>query len=384
MKKITAFLIAIMLLCLCACGEVKENASLPDASSLPASSTASTDNSPNTDSDADTDIQSSTSPSPEVETPSDTSEINSSSEGDGSCKHVFLPPSCTEPEKCGKCGLTRGKPSGHLYSSAACTTPEKCKRCGEKSGEAIGHDFKYVSCTKPLKCTRCGIEEGEALGHKWSSEKCERCKATVQSTGDKIKVVCVGDSITNNGYWKNNLYGGLGDTYEVVGLGVNGATGLLSGLDVGSPKPYMSQTFYQASLDYAPNAVVIMLGTNDSKPCNFDKIKADGGAQYKKDMIKLVDSYKALASEPVIFIALPPTVFRNNTAYEGISEASLTSLIIPILKQVASETGAIVIDTHTATKNAEAHFKDNVHPSDDAGRKLIADTVAAAILKKYK
>ena len=35
-------------------------------------------------------------------------------------------------------------------------------------------------------------------------------------------------------------------------------------------------------------------------------------------------------------------------------------------------------------KNAEAHFKDNVHPSDDAGRKLIADTVVAAILKKYK
>ena len=253
-------------------------------------------------------------------------------------------------------------------------------------GEPLGHSFGNVGCTTAAKCQRCDFTQGEGVGHMWSSENCGRCNASIKSlsaSGEKINIACVGDSITNNGYWKNNLFGNLPDYYSVSGFGVNGATGLLAGIDVGSPKPYMSQSLYESSLSLEPDAVVIMLGTNDSKPCNFDKIKKDNGAQYKKDIISLINSYKALINTPQIFIALPPTVF-NGSSYENISNENLESLIIPVLKEVANETGATLIDTHTATKDASAHFKDGVHPSDDQGRKILADTVATAILNKYQ
>ena len=46
------------------------------------------------------------------------------------------------------------------------------------------------------------------------------------------KVACVGDSITKNGYWEDNLQKSLSaERYEVAGFGVNGATALAAGID---------------------------------------------------------------------------------------------------------------------------------------------------------
>ncbi len=46
------------------------------------------------------------------------------------------------------------------------------------------------------------------------------------------RVACVGDSITKNGYWENNLQKSLSaERYEVKGFGVNGATALSAGID---------------------------------------------------------------------------------------------------------------------------------------------------------
>ena len=191
------------------------------------------------------------------------------------------------------------------------------------------------------------------------------------------KVACVGDSITKNGYWEDNLQKSLSaERYEVAGFGVNGATALAAGIDNDtSEKGYTLQPEYDDSLAYQPDIVVIMLGTNDSKGYNWVS-DMDNPRQFIIDTTDLVRSYQQAASAPTVFLALPPTVFKP---FAGITNEVIEGSVIPALRQVAADTGAVLIDTHAATKDAAEHFTDGVHPSDLAGKKCIADAVAAAI-----
>ena len=201
-------------------------------------------------------------------------------------------------------------------------------------------------------------------------------KPTQKRTFDgTVKVACVGDSITKNGYWENNLQGALSKKYTAEGFGVNGATALYFGMDNGDFKAYVDQPEYKKSLSADADIVVIMLGTNDSKLYNWAGDMQNPG-QFIIDTTDLVRAYQQSASAPTVFLALPPTVHQPHA---GITNEVIESGVIPALRQVAKDTGAVLIDTHTATKNAAEHFADGVHPSDAQGKKLIADAVAAAI-----
>ena len=230
----------------------------------------------------------------------------------------------------------------------------------------------------------CSAVDGMSTSHSYdANRKCTECDyvdpASVKEEGI-TRVVCVGDSITAGGYWKNNLQGNLDSSYEVLGFGVSGSTGFAAGFDsLATPKAYVNQPACAESLRTNADIVVIMLGTNDTKGYNYNRIKADGGAQYKKDMIALIEGYQAMGADPQIFLGLPPTIFREWTE-NGINDEALQELLIDLIKEIAAETDAIVVDVHTATADASAHFSDGVHPSDDTGRGLIAKAFADAIL----
>ena len=200
----------------------------------------------------------------------------------------------------------------------------------------------------------------------------------------QTRVLCVGDSITAGGYWENNLQGYLNERYDVYGLGVSGTTGLWNGVDLGfdptgASYSYVSKPEYELSKRYGADVVVIMLGTNDTKPENYANISSDNGAQFIADMTAMVESYQNLANSPKVFLALPATIYRD-PASGSMSNVNLEELIIPSLEAVAAATGAILIDVHGATANAAEHFADGVHPGDDTGRALIAQAVADAII----
>lgn len=197
-----------------------------------------------------------------------------------------------------------------------------------------------------------------------------------------IKVACVGDSITRNGYWENNLYNNLDSDFEVKGFGVNGATALSTGRDQTAggttPKAYIDQEEYKQSLQFEPDIVVIMLGTNDSKNINWGQVVETKGDDFIDDYIELIESYQELSSKPRIFVALPPTVFKQ---FAQITNETIESAVIPAVKVAASATGAIIIDTHSANALNPNDFSDGVHPSTEQGRKLLADVVAKAIIE---
>jgi acyl-CoA thioesterase I len=55
--------------------------------------------------------------------------------------------------------------------------------------------------------------------------------------------------------------------------------------------------------------------------------------------------------------------------------------IIPLLKQVAKEKGAMIVDLYTALSGRPDLFPDNIHPT-AAGAALIARTLHGALLTR--
>ncbi len=113
--------------------------------------------------------------------------------------HRFTEATCTAPETCTRCGITRGGALGHDYRPATCTEPETCARCGFTRGLALGHDFLPATCTAPETCARCGKTQGEPLGHLFTeatyqnAATCLRCGFV---EGEAVAADCAARDLT--------------------------------------------------------------------------------------------------------------------------------------------------------------------------------------------
>ena len=153
----------------------------------------------------------------------------------------------------------------------------------------------------------------------------------------------------------------LGTQYDVHDLGVSGRT-LLSHAD----NPYV-KTGYLATLKaFQPNIVVIMLGTNDTKPQNWPF-----KGEFIQDYLALIASIQAVTSQPQIILCTPPYCPRMDSG--GINEPDVLQEI-PMIQSVAKQTGLPVVDVHAATNGMAQLFPDRIHPN-NAGHNLIARAV---------
>ena len=94
-------------------------------------------------------------------------------------------------------------------------------------------------------------------------------------TAAPVRIACVGDSITW-GYtithdrlaraWPGVLQKLVGKKYKSEDFGHNGATLLKKG-----NLPYWTTPEFKGATKFDPNIVIIMLGTNDTKPQNWKK-----------------------------------------------------------------------------------------------------------------
>lgn len=199
--------------------------------------------------------------------------------------------------------------------------------------------------------------------------------AGLSFSADKIKVACVGDSITEGAGVKDpkNRYPAqlselLGESYDVKNFGNSGSTMLDNG-----DKPYKKQKSYTDSVAFIPDIVVIKLGTNDSKPQNW--AKKDGFAASTKS---LVEAFLKANPKAKVFLCYPvPVIAQGNF---GIRDEIVKNEIIPLIKQTAEEMKLSIIDLYAALDGKPELFPDRVHPNDD-GAKLIAKTVCEALKK---
>ena len=211
---------------------------------------------------------------------------------------------------------------------------------------------------------------------------------------DAIRVACIGNSITD-GYgidmataygYPAQLQKKLGSDYWVKNFGVSSRTMLNKG-----DWPYMNERAWQDALAFMPDVVIIKLGTNDSKPENWQY-----GSEFKQDLEQMVltlrpdlaqiaklpakKARKALAAlaksgttaKPRILLCTPIPAFKPTW---NINDSVIVNGIMPIQQEVAQKYNLEVIDLHTLFANdGDKVLPDGIHP-DAKG----ADRMAAII-----
>ena len=189
----------------------------------------------------------------------------------------------------------------------------------------------------------------------------------------QIKVACIGDSITEGSglttdqTYPTQLQKLMKSPYEVRNYGHAG-----SSLLDGTRMSYRDKSKYKTAMDWAPDVIIIKLGTNDSK----EEFWA-GRQRFYEDYISLINSFKSLPNKPKIYICYPLPSFKNRF---GIREEIVKKEIIPIVKQVAKETEVSFIDVYTPFYSKSHLLLDGVHPN-ATGAEFLAMEIFKAIGK---
>ncbi|MFV0506203.1 MAG: GDSL-type esterase/lipase family protein [Bacteroidales bacterium] len=180
-----------------------------------------------------------------------------------------------------------------------------------------------------------------------------------------IRIACVGDSITfgagiegrDSLAYPPKLNALLGSDYIVKNYGVSGRTLLRKG-----DFPYINEKAYKDALSWNPNVILIKLGTNDTKPQNWQY-----GKEYKTDYIDLIESFQKLSSRPRVILVKPVPAFQSNYM---ISDIVIVDEIIPIIDEICKELNFQAIDLHTPMLDDGALFPDHIHPNAEGAAKM--------------
>ncbi len=217
-------------------------------------------------------------------------------------------------------------------------------------------------------------------------------KARQTPKPDAIRVACIGNSITDghgidmapqHGY-PALLQKKLGDGYWVKNFGVSARTMLQKG-----DFPYMNETAWKDALAFQPDIVIIKLGTNDSKPHNWQH-----GGEFKQDLEQMIKSLAPqlavqgkkkgkksktpAVTKPRIFLCTPIPAFKSTW---DISDSVIVNNIIPIQQEVARQYGLKVIDLHTLfADGADLVQPDGIHPN-EKGVQRMAEIIAQELSK---
>ena len=146
----------------------------------------------------------------------------------------------------------------------------------------------------------------------------------------------------------------------------NGATLLKKG-----DRPYWRLGAFKAATDFAPQIVIIKLGTNDTKPQNWGKA-ADN---FEADLHALAVHFRGLPSKPKVYLCLPVPVYQDRW---GINEKTVTKGVIPVIQKVAKAEKLPVINLYKALSGKPKLFPDKIHPN-AAGAEVMAKTIVALI-----
>lgn len=217
-------------------------------------------------------------------------------------------------------------------------------------------------------------------------------KARVAPQPNALRVACIGNSITDGhgidvatqfGY-PALLQKKLGSEYWVKNFGVSARTMLNKG-----DHPYMNEMAWRDALAFDPDIVVIKLGTNDSKPHNWQY-----GNEFSQDLEQMITTLcpalvqnakkkgkkaKSSTLRPKIFLCTPIPAFKSTWE---INDSVISNAIIPIQQNVAKKYGLTVIDLHTLYANdANKMLSDGIHP-DGKGAQRLADIISEAITEK--
>lgn len=193
---------------------------------------------------------------------------------------------------------------------------------------------------------------------------------------DKIRVACVGNSITYGGGLKdkaNDSYPAvlqkmLGEKYEVGNFGRNGATLLKKGNN-----PYVDTEAFQKAIAFNPDIVIIDLGINDTGLKVWPNFKDD----FTSDYLDLVQQFRNLKAKPAIWICTMTPYFNQSKRFK----TALRDWYWEVqenIQIVAGSANTGLIDLHTPLYAKPHLFSDAVHPNEE-GARIMAETIYGVI-----
>jgi VCBS repeat-containing protein len=196
---------------------------------------------------------------------------------------------------------------------------------------------------------------------------------SVLSIKAQTRVVCVGNSITEGigtsgagMSYPAQLGSLLGGTYSVLNCGASGHTLLKNG-DVS----YWNNSKLATAVNFNPDIVIISLGTNDSKPQNWDTHSGEFYGDYQA----LINEFRNNGKNPLIFVCFPPPAIKDNF---GIRDAVIRNEILPIIQSIQDNLGTSKIDYYYKLLPYGNYFPDGIHPNNQ-GAAIMAQIAYNAI-----
>jgi len=191
-----------------------------------------------------------------------------------------------------------------------------------------------------------------------------------------IRIACVGDSLTyGTGVTTDKSYPGklsvlMGDGYEVGNFGKPGATVRADYSNTDYSDGYTSKTEYGKSLEFLPDVVYLMFGTNDLRLTGASTFSSAVIAAYKE----LISAYAALSTAPQIYLHTVPAMQPDST-YQNIDNTSIGNAGKKVYA-IGDELNLFVRDMFSETINLSADYynADGLHFS-ETGYQVIANKV---------
>ena len=226
---------------------------------------------------------------------------------------------------------------------------------------------------------------------------------TASRKKSKMKIACVGDSITYGvgasaqaslsypaqlgTYLKKN---DTETTYTVLNYGKSRAYAINNAeIDYvyasDQSNAYTASGEYNAAMKVNADIVLIMLGTNDAYTAAQNKNVSE---KYTAALEKIVESFRQNDRDPLIYLLLPPTRFDL-----AARKTAMDNIIYPAIEDVASRLGCGIIDVHALTvehaPTLSAGTKNKIFNTDgihlgDEGYRLVAELVGSRILDDLK
>lgn len=141
--------------------------------------------------------------------------------------------------------------------------------------------------------------------------------------------------------------------------------------------PYTEREAYKTALNSQPDIVIIQLGTNDSKPQNWNE------EQYIADYVEMAKTFMKLDSAPQVFFMVPPPLYIEGICH--LQQSVINDTLPHLIPKIANKLG---LGAHHIINNFEAlggHdlrspelMYDGIHPNDD-GYAVIAQNVFKTI-----
>jgi len=209
--------------------------------------------------------------------------------------------------------------------------------------------------------------------------------AMAEQPSERIRIACVGDSITHGARLKNRatdsypaqLQRLLGDGVEVTNFGVGSCTLIRKG------RPNVWSQLGKIE-KVNPDVVIVSLGTNDT--CGGRRRCWDHKDEFPADCRDLIDALRAFPSKPTVWLCAPAPMVLETPGLSTKRKADLETRkprlqeLIAVVKAVANEKKVGLIDLNTPLAGRPELFTeaDGVHPN-QAGYLAVAELVAKAL-----